>query len=615
MKPEKKRVQFSLPDGERVFAYLTGLEHDRWPVRQGASKWTRVALQVLHEYQRAKTRREPWYGPDDVAIELADLRRPSMERGSRRAAPATALKVDIWLHEAELQQVDAWVRDGVADTPSKVLLLAVQFLATLASHFAKGQGGVVAATGRGSKRRAPVDLKRLVGERRARSQPPPQLKLTVRGDPSSSGAELKVKPLISSTTRTFFAAIWFTSAFNRWLATEVERVTQAAEKKVKESDQRARRVVAQRENDLWETELDINSLLEQFWEREQPRGEHQAGPALSHELAANALLLEQWRPVGEAIQDQAALGYQVMRNYLDHRFGRLHPYVGAQRAAPAQPTTTRWRGWTRSLISDGYREIAAPLEWTAVVHHALCSRPRGTSALVSHDLQTLLVDALGVRNAKHHRMLADACAAFNHALTTAANNERFVPLEDAMRWLTVAGPDKEAIASLSYLYLCLTRVVQPTYRWKVAGEGQAKLPSLDLSRVQRGMRSLASADFSELRARIFGAQTTIGGLHWVLHGGIVPRPRSGRVTVIYGQAGSGKSTFGLALAADMARRGRVSIRPVLRRARGDRQRTSADVRTARPPALRRGYTRRAQGAAARRGAGRAPKAQARQSAE
>ncbi|MDB4990752.1 MAG: hypothetical protein JWN04_5930 [Myxococcaceae bacterium] len=548
------RVQFgvALEDGEDVFERLSSLDLRSFPrlPAKGAA-WAKAGLRALYAFHNRVPGTE-W----------------GIARGQRIGKPlslgepvnTTGMKVDVNLGEEDQARLASLHKAELASSPAALLRMGVHLLAELARRLARG-GELMVVSREGVW--TPLDLAVIVSDEHLLA-PAPSYHLTVQPPPSEPPAPAMPNPPVRSREiDQLLTILWFTSAMNRWLALHVEHVTQLAERAATSA---LRDLDVERER---ERELDLRQLLNAFWNEERAQLAAGRPSALRTELATLELLPAGWSTQID-LEAQASAGYELVLAYLNSRFDGLSPWLtAAERASNAVTgeVHTRWRGWTRSRRTlDGQREIAAPLEWTAVAHHWLSRRPGGRPATVAHDLQTLLLDAFGARSSGQVAALSACCAQFNRAFFGRAVISSHRALEESETVLSLArllaqlrldavGVNEiDPFAQVVFLFLALARVVQPVYRWQAE-----RAEPLAVAQVDLGVRSLAYADLSELRARMFGAQTSIGGLHWILRGGIVPRARRGRAWLVYGKAGGGKSTFGLAVAADMAQRGRIAI--------------------------------------------------------
>ncbi|HEV7588717.1 MAG TPA: RAD55 family ATPase, partial [Longimicrobium sp.] len=70
---------------------------------------------------------------------------------------------------------------------------------------------------------------------------------------------------------------------------------------------------------------------------------------------------------------------------------------------------------------------------------------------------------------------------------------------------------------------------------------------------------LRPLEYTFLQTAIFGIQTGIQGLNFVLRGGLLPRREAGRTFVITGPAGCGKTLLGLQLLCDIASKGGLGV--------------------------------------------------------
>lgn len=364
------------------------------------------------------------------------------------------------------------------------------------------------------------------------------------------------------------------TASNRHLALKTAQINQRA---------RSARKLSNEEQDALELEYDLTALLEQFWYDALEAGNGQA--QLKSVIEEPGLLPRAWCELA-LTEHRTSLkrGKDALIDYVNTRLNNLQPFStqhSDSQSVPLSPKPrTRWRHWTRSrsvtVIENGvevaYREIYTPLEWTAVLHHYLAKN--SAPSMSGHDVQLWLTQVYQPRYSKDFNPLVATCERYNIAFygrraLSSADMMSSSMLQAANKVLDtqrleeiLANPDlqqqgeserAEAWTRFIYLWLNLLRVVRPVYCWDRSKD------KFEPSDIQLRFRSATYADATELRARIFGAQTSIHGLRWILRGGILPRRGWGRLWLLHGAPGSGKSTFALHLAADMARRGRVSV--------------------------------------------------------
>jgi KaiC/GvpD/RAD55 family RecA-like ATPase len=583
-----ERVQFTIAAGEELFGWLSGIEHPAWPRIAKAAAWSRAALRVLYAHHAR--------GADVEWVHVRG-RRTSKPFEPRAPDGLNNIKVDVLLSENDRQRLALLERAEVAGSAAAIMRLAVHFLAQVGAQLEKGGELMLATQGSVTSR---VDLSAIALDEAAPVDSG-SFRLTVPRSSAPRDAQMVAETHASKDIDAFFSVIWLVGTYNRWLVRYVDLVSWAAVRAKEEWRRLAPEDVVQQRHQSsqeWEEKLDLSRLFEVFLSEEKAALRQSRRSCLARVLPEHRLFPKQWRDAavsqGRGIW-LAKVGVKAVRAYLKGRSDELRPWLPGSSAATgsvaplklARPkeglAAAPWRGWTRSRPTDAYREVNAALEWTSVMHHWLSSRRGGTAALAAHDLQTLLVDAFGARNSLHTGPLAESCSKFNEAFYDRAVLSGRRALEESDRMLTIdelltelsvpiradtaelplaqKQEEERNFACLVYLALNVARVAQPVYRWKVEREGDPEAPyqPVRFGAVAVGVRSRAYADVAELQARIFGAQTTLEGLHWILRGGIVPRANRGRVWLVTGEPGSGKSTCGLSIAADMARRGRVSV--------------------------------------------------------
>ncbi|HKI06490.1 MAG TPA: ATPase domain-containing protein [Thermoanaerobaculia bacterium] len=77
--------------------------------------------------------------------------------------------------------------------------------------------------------------------------------------------------------------------------------------------------------------------------------------------------------------------------------------------------------------------------------------------------------------------------------------------------------------------------------------------------VEQCVSSVRHLEFGYFLNRVFGSISEISGLNFVFRGGILPRPETGRVFVLKGPAGSGKTVFALQKLCGVAGRGGLAV--------------------------------------------------------
>lgn len=588
-----ERVQFNLARedvegeaGENVFKRFERTDHPQWPRLHGekSAVWGRVALRVLHAFHARGS------GQDWLVV-----------RGRKSGAPLalkttlamSKAKVDVNLGEADSERLAKLAAAISPNSKPAVLRAAVHFLAAICDGLADG-GQLMA---KDASEQTPIPLSEIASDKA-----PPKggwaLPVPVGGLIASSVTE-RSGPRAPDAPK-LFAIIWFITTFNRWLAMRVAALTHAA-------------MTSNEPDASWGVDAescDLHWLLNRFWEIELARGER---GNLFAELENHQLLPAWWAARARAdFRVPARFGKVAVARYLNARARAARPWRALEIVEGA-PYPMPWRGWTRSrgLQHEGesYREIAAPIEWAAVLHHELLRTERGSEATAAHDLQSWLREAFSIEDEyTHSAAIMGACTQFNaefygrsallagHVQTA---SEKAVSLK---RLLAVLTAKDVSIAHddwprFLYLWLNILRVVAPVYRW-ADGPASKKLdasrpvlspqrrdsdadaddyadPEIEVDpepedepddglhvkfdNVELLFRAVTHAAASELKARIFGAQVAIDGLRAILHGGVTPPGTYSKSWLIYGPPGSGKSTFALHVATDMARRGRTSI--------------------------------------------------------
>lgn len=207
-----------------------------------------------------------------------------------------------------------------------------------------------------------------------------------------------------------------------------------------------------------------------------------------------------------------------------------------------------------------------------------------SGTLVEHELQRFIRRSFGLKHSQHYVLLANLCARLNvvyyrrpaysvhvsqdprtpvvetAALLQIIRDDLYASLqhlEPERRRAIMPEPERSAIGFLLSLRFCQLirvqlQVPEPALAGS-AGAGEAELS------VRSELSLLQPLENSRLRSRIFGSLSGIEGLNEIFGGGILPGVNLGRVWVVAGPAGSGKTSLALHLSADMAARRHLVI--------------------------------------------------------
>jgi hypothetical protein len=551
----EERIQFrvSCPGSRDIFDELSSGRHPRWPKLDGKSQCARASLRILAAFCSRPTGSEWLILRGDKPPFPVLLPVQERDRGGKWA------KAEFLCSPAESALISNLLAANVARKRSQLMPLAVRFSYEI-RHRLVGDAQLVR---RMNHVDAAVDLRSLAMEEYDRRR------LTPRIDEER-------EPSLSIQTDALYVITCYIVALNRFLASRVD----AAILRSRQTHGDPKGLSYDALSEKWQRDLDLINLVGAFDAAEARRLADNGRTLFRMESENSRLFTGRWRERIKNIDECSTIGSDAVLGYLRARFGRKSD------DAPAEPLS--WRNWTRSRVCDGHREIATPIEWAPVLTHWIATNrgPRTENGLrmAEHDLQTLLLRAFGASNRRHAVALADTCRKFNQffhgdavidGLTRTMDKRTAFPtihrvlqpseiapragapevlasLKSAVR---TSDDEKHDIASLCFIHLVLQRVIQPVFHWPVSSDSEPVLPE----QVLAGQRAAAVADFSQLRARVFGAQLSIDGLSAIFQGGLVPLPGLGRSWLLAGGTGEGKSTMALALAADTARRGRIAV--------------------------------------------------------
>ena len=243
----------------------------------------------------------------------------------------------------------------------------------------------------------------------------------------------------------------------------------------------------------------------------------------------------------------------------------------------AQPLDTASDLCPIALVDEALDPIAVLLDY---LRTDLCV----PSTLVEHELQRFLRHVFDLSFRRHYVLLANVCANINRihydraSFSLRAIHAPLTPIvrtsallqsmrEELQR--SVERFDKErrtqllrnAEATTVGLFLALRFCQLTRVRFQVPDERAQDAPqATEHAPLMRSMVSLLHPlEYSNVRSRIFGSLSGIEGMNAVFGGGLLPNVDLGRVWVVAGQAGTGKSTLALHLGCDMAARRQLVI--------------------------------------------------------
>jgi hypothetical protein len=113
-----------------------------------------------------------------------------------------------------------------------------------------------------------------------------------------------------------------------------------------------------------------------------------------------------------------------------------------------------------------------------------------------------------------------------------------------------------------FLFMRVRRLVRCRYHWPAGSENISKgeEPALQSGVIpEHCATALRPIEYSYVMTIMFGMHSSIPGLDFVFRGGIVTHDDRGRVVVLQGAPGSGKTVFALQSLVDVAKKGGVSI--------------------------------------------------------
>lgn len=204
-------------------------------------------------------------------------------------------------------------------------------------------------------------------------------------------------------------------------------------------------------------------------------------------------------------------------------------------------------------------------------------------AEVGHHIQQWIVAEFGLDPHQEFRFtLAKVCDRVNelfygqtrpkreHLSTHGATVGTALLVGEIARLLTVSNPqsrlpqNREAAMPLAvgiYLFLRLRRLVRFRYQFfedePAARGGRGTTERAANNRQCVSM--LRPLEYTFLQTAIFGMQTAVQGLNFILRGGLLPRADTGRSFVITGPAGCGKTLLALQLLCDVASKGGLAV--------------------------------------------------------
>lgn len=207
-------------------------------------------------------------------------------------------------------------------------------------------------------------------------------------------------------------------------------------------------------------------------------------------------------------------------------------------------------------------------------------------AEVGHHIQQWIVTQFGLESHQEFRFtLAKVCDRVNelfyghtrpkreHLSTRGATVGTTMLVGEIARLLTVTNPNSKLPRSWQravplafgiYLFLRLRRLVRFRYQFLESpptgpdGRGPSG-PTERAANNRQCVSMLRPLEYTFLQTAMFGVQTAIQGLNFVLRGGLLPRAETGRSFVITGPAGCGKTLLALQLLCDIASKGGLAV--------------------------------------------------------
>lgn len=148
----------------------------------------------------------------------------------------------------------------------------------------------------------------------------------------------------------------------------------------------------------------------------------------------------------------------------------------------------------------------------------------------------------------HNPTPAEVRAARPATLSLSLLLSRLSKLSAAYSTASEAGHLRRAIG---FYYFCLfTQLVRPRLAWSAAESNEG---------VETCLTALRKAEYPYLLNRIYGSLSNIPGLNFIFRGGIIPRTNRGRIFLLQGRPGAGKTVFALQKLCGIALRGGMGI--------------------------------------------------------